>query len=110
MPEAYKRASRSLAVDWTDHETWSRPRSRDDPQPANHPDASWGHAKRNAPGAKDCLFFGYYAQVATMVADEGAAPVPELVRRIAFAAPRVDPPGLMAETLSPWARRSASGT
>ncbi len=100
VPEAYKSASRSLAVDWTDHETWSRPRSRDDLQPANDPDASWGHAKRNAPGAKDCLFFGYYAQVATMVADEGGAPVPELVRRIAFAAPRVDPPGLMAETLS----------
>ena len=76
VPDAYKSASRSLAVDWTDHETWSRPRSKEDEQPPNDPDASWGHAKRNAPGAKDCLFFGYYAQVATMVPDEGGPPAP----------------------------------
>jgi hypothetical protein len=99
VPEAYKSASSSLAVDWTDQETWSRPRSAEDPQPANDPDASWGHAKRNAPGAKDCLFFGYYAQVATMVGDEGGPVVPELVRRIAFEAPRLDPAGVMATTL-----------
>jgi len=99
VPEIYKSASSSLAVDWTDHETWSRPRAKDDPQPSNDPDASWGHAKRNAPGAKDCLFYGYYAQVATMVADEGAPPVPELVRRTAFEAPRIDPAAVMADTL-----------
>jgi hypothetical protein len=99
VPVAYKNASASLAVDWTDHETWSRPRGTDDPQPANDPDASWGHAKRNAPGAKDCLFFGYYTQVATMVGDEGGARVPELVRRIAVHAPRVDRAGVMAKTL-----------
>ena len=87
VPTAYKGASSSLAVDWTDHETWSRARPAEDPQPANDPDASFGHAKRNAPGAKDYLFFGYYAQVATMVRDEGGARVPELVRRIAAARP-----------------------
>ncbi len=97
--EPYKSASTSLAIDWTDHETWSRPRAKDDPQPANDPDASFGHAKRNAPGAKDCLFFGYYAQVATMVRDEGGDVVPELVRRIAFEAPRLDPAAVMARTL-----------
>jgi hypothetical protein len=99
VPEAYKGASSSLAVDWTDHETWSRPRPADDPEPANDPDASFGHAKRNAPGAKDYLFFGYYAQVATMVGDEGGARVPELVRRIALHAPRVDPAAAMTRTL-----------
>ncbi|MHB1488742.1 MAG: hypothetical protein ACYCS7_14320 [Acidimicrobiales bacterium] len=99
VPEAYKSASSSLAIDWTDHETWSRPRAKDDPQPANDPDASWGHAKRNAPGAKDCPFFGYYAQVATMVSDEVGPSVPELVRRIAFETPRLDPAGVMAKTL-----------
>jgi hypothetical protein len=99
VPAAYKCASSSLAVDWTDHETWSRPRPAEDVMPANDPDASFGHAKRNAPGAKDYLFFGYYAQVATMVRDEGGAPVPELVRRIAVHAPRLDPAALMAETL-----------
>jgi hypothetical protein len=104
VPGAYKTASSSLAVDWTDHETWSRPRAKEDPQPANDPDASWGHAKRNAPGAKDCLFFGYYAQVATMVADEGGDAVPELVRRVAVHAPLVDPPAVMAATLARMAR------
>ena len=90
MPEAYKRASGSLTVTGPTA-TWSRPSSKTTPT-AQRPDASWGHAKRNAPGAKDFLFFGYYAQVATMVDDEGAQ-VPELVRRIAFAAPRSTRPG-----------------
>jgi len=99
VPEAYKAASSSLAIDWTDHETWSRPRPKDDPQPANDPDASWGHAKGNAPGAVDHLFYGFYGQVATMVADEGGPSVPELVRRSAFEAPRTDPAALMARTL-----------
>ena len=100
VPAEHKDSSRSLAIDWTDHETWSRPRANDDPEPANDPDASWGHAKRNAPGAKDHLFFGYYAQVATMVKDDrGGPPVPELVRRIAFAAPRDDPATVMASVL-----------
>ncbi len=99
VPAAYKGASSSLAVDWTDHETWSRARPIEDPQPSNDPDASFGHAKRNAPGAKDYLFFGYYAQVATMVRDEGGARVPELVRRIAVHAPAVDPAAVMAQTL-----------
>ena len=99
VPTAYKSASSSLAVDWTDHETWSRARPAEDPQPANDPDASFGHAKRNAPGAKDYLFFGYYAGVATMVRDEGGARVPELVRRIAVHAPCLDPAAAMVQTL-----------
>jgi hypothetical protein len=100
IPDTYKGASSSLAVDWTDHESWSRPRAKDDAQPAADPDASWGHAKRNAPGAKDALFYGYYAQVATMVKDEGGPPVPELIRRIAFAAPCEDPAAVMASALA----------
>ncbi len=99
VPVRYKSASHSLAVDWTDHETWSRPRPKDDPQPANDPTASWGHAKRNAPGAIDQLFFGFYAQVATMVKEERGPSLPELVRRIAFHSPRTDPPKAMKETL-----------
>jgi len=99
VPAAYKSASSSLAVDWTDHETWSRARPVEDPHPANDPDASFGHAKRNAPGAKDYLFFGYYAQVATMVRDERGAQVPELVRRITLHAPRIDPAAAMAQVL-----------
>jgi hypothetical protein len=99
VPNRYKAATHALAVDWTDHETWSRPRAVDDPVPAPDPTASWGHAKRNAPGAKDQLFFGYYGQVATMVREERGPEVPELVRRVAFASPRTDPPTAMAKTL-----------
>ncbi|MDA8368175.1 MAG: hypothetical protein M0Z62_14685 [Actinomycetota bacterium] len=99
VPNRYKSLSCSLAVDWTDHETWSRPRARDDPVPAPDPTASWGHAKRNAPGAKDQLFFGYYGQVATMVKEERGPSLPEFVRRIAFHSPRTDPPKAMAATL-----------
>ena len=99
IPSRYKSLSRALAVDWTDHETWSRPRAKDDPVPAPDPTASWGHAKRNAPGAKDQLFFGYYAQVATMVKEERGTEVPELVRRIAFDSASTDPPAAMAQTL-----------
>lgn len=99
VPDRYKSASASLAVDWTDYETWSRPRERDDPEPANDADASWGHATRNAPGAVEVLFFGFYAQVATMVREDKGPDVPELVRRIAFASPVTDPAALMARTL-----------
>jgi hypothetical protein len=106
VPEVYKDASRSLAIDWTDHETWSRPRAKDDPQPANDPDASWGHAKRNAPGAIDHLFFGYYAQAATMVKDERGKDIPELVRAVVFLAPRHDPAAAIPSALL---RRSGNG-
>jgi hypothetical protein len=99
IPARFRSAGSDLAVDWTDYETWSRPRTKEDPSPANDPDASWGHARRNAPGATEVLFFGYYAQVATMVGDVGAEPIPELVRRIAFEAPSVDPARAMAQTL-----------
>jgi hypothetical protein len=99
VPGAYKQMSSSLAIDWTDHETWSRPKAKDDPCPPYDPDATWGHAKRNAPGAKEQPFFGYYAQVATMVSDDGAGPIPELVRRIAFGPAQVDPSPLMATAL-----------
>ena len=70
------------------------------PSPANDPDASWGHAKRNAPGAKDHLFFGYYAQVATMVHDEGRPRRPRVrpPHRLC-APPRDDPAAVMADTL-----------
>jgi hypothetical protein len=58
-----------------------------------------GHAKRNAPDAKDCLFYGYYAQVAMMVHGEERDCVPELVRRISLRSPARDPAKVMAETV-----------
>lgn len=97
VPERHKDASTSVAVDWSDHASWSRPASAG--ESAADADASWGHRNTNTPGTKDGLFFGYYAQAATMVADEGAPAPPELVRRVALAAPRIDPPRVMAATL-----------
>ena len=105
-------ASSSYAIDWTDHETWSRPpptkrAERDDAEPISHdtepqtpnndghcadPEAAWGHRRGDAPGQKDETFFGYYPQAATTVNDENAPKVPELVRRIHPSSCDVDPP------------------
>ena len=104
IPQAHRTGSTSLAVDWTDHATWARPAGPDD-LPAD-PDASWGHRNTNTPGTKDGLFFGYYAQAATMVADEDGPAVPELVHRVSLDPPSVDPPTVMACLL---ARMHAAG-
>lgn len=101
VPAAHKGATAAVAVDWTDVETWARAAGAD--SLAADPDASWGHRSVNAPGTKDELFFGYYAQAVTMVAEEAGPPVPELVRRIAMNAPRIDPVPQMAAVLKAMA-------
>lgn len=101
VPHAHKGASTSVAVDWTDHATWARPTGPG--AVAADPDASWGHRNTNTPGTKDGLFFGYYAQAVTMVAEEGGAAVAELVRRICMHAPSLDPVPAMATTLEAMA-------
>jgi hypothetical protein len=106
VPET-DRHRRDLAVDWTDHESWARPREQGDPVPSADPDAAWGHAKRNAPGAKDGPFYGYYAQVAVMAADEsGCDRPPELIRRVVLKSAGCDPAGEMAALLE---RTGAAG-
>jgi len=97
VPDAHKASSTAVAVDWTDHATWARPVGPDGL--AADPDASWGHRNTNTPGTKDGLFFGYYAQAVTMVAEETGPAVPELVRRICMHAPTSDPVPAMATTL-----------
>ena len=104
IPETDRYGS-SVAVDWTDHETWARPRARDDPIPCADPDAAWGHAKRNAPGARDGLFFGYYAQVVVTVTDEGQRPQPELIRRVVVKGANCEPVAELCDCLA----RMASG-
>jgi hypothetical protein len=90
IPETYKAASTALAIDWTDHESWAlAPHS--DGVTADR-EASWGHRASHAIGVKDELFYGYYPQVATMVAEEHGPPVPELARRILVTSCDVDPP------------------
>jgi len=87
----FKKASRSLAVDWTDVETFARPVPKGENEAAD-PEASFGHRRGNAPGQRDEVFFGYFAQLATMVDDEGGPEVPELVRRASVSSCHVDPP------------------
>ena len=84
----YKAASSSLAVDWTDQESASRP-----PEAGRVADAeaSWGHRRGNAPGKGHELFFGYYLSAAVMVPDEAGGPVPELIRRAGLSTCSVDP-------------------
>ena len=126
-------ASSSYAVDWTDHETWSRPPPKKDAdpdkpehaepvaddtdtdtetdRPSNEtacadPEASWGHRRGNHPGQKDETFYGYYLQAATTVKDEHGEHVPELVRRIHITSCHIDPPPALVPVL---ARMHASG-
>jgi len=90
IPAEHKQGSSSLAVDWTDVESFSTRRTKPDGHYADK-EAAWGHRKGGGPGEKDELFFGYYLSLATMVADEGGAQVPELVRRMDLVSCDYDP-------------------
>ncbi len=98
VPAEAKDPSRSLAVDWTDVESFSTRRTTPDGTYADK-EAAWGHRKGGGPGEKDELFFGYYLSLATMVADEGGAVVPELVRRMNLVACDHDPVPEMVDVL-----------
>ncbi|MCC6227367.1 MAG: hypothetical protein IT195_13310 [Microthrixaceae bacterium] len=104
IPDTHKHTSTSVAVDWTDHATWARPASAD--AVAADPDASWGHRNTNTPGTKDGLFFGYYGQAVTTVADEHGPPIPELIRRVILHPCNIDPPTALVPVLQ---RLAASG-
>ena len=88
IPELYKHASTALAIDWTDIETWATPPPKG--STGADPDASWGH--RNGGPTTTDLFYGYYAQAATMVSEEHGPPVPELARRLLLTSCHIDPP------------------
>jgi hypothetical protein len=90
--------SRSLAVDWTDVESFSTRRTNKDGTYSDK-EASWGHRKGGGPGEKDELFFGYYLSLATMVPDDAGTQVPELVRRMVLTAPVHDPVPALVEVL-----------
>ncbi|MHB1709907.1 MAG: hypothetical protein ACYCV7_00665 [Acidimicrobiales bacterium] len=90
IPAEHKDASTSLAVDWTDAESFSARRRKPDGAYAD-PEAAWGHRKGGGPGEKDELFFGYYLSLATMVQDDGDPSVAELVRAMNLVSPDHDP-------------------
>jgi hypothetical protein len=90
IPAQYKNASSSLAVDWTDVESFSRPPRHGTTECAD-PEASWGHRNSNLPGPKGEMFFGYYLSAATMTRNEDGPAVPELTRRITLSSCHADP-------------------
>jgi hypothetical protein len=90
IPQGFRDASSSLAVDWSDLESFSRPPPRGTSDCAD-PEASWGHRKNNLRHDEDGLFFGYYLSAAVMVPDEQGPPVPELARRVTLSSCRHDP-------------------
>ena len=99
IPDELKDASTSLAVDWTDMETFSRPPSRGTSDCAD-PEASWGHRSGGGPGQDSELFFGYYPSAATMMRDEHGPPVPELARRMTACSCRHDPARALVPVLT----------
>ncbi len=90
IPATHKQASRSLAADWTDAESWSRP-PRHGTTSCADPEAAWGHRTTNLPGPKGEMFFGYYLSAVTMVAEENGPAVPELARRMTVCSCHLDP-------------------
>jgi hypothetical protein len=100
VPGAFKNASSSLAVDWTDVEAWARPVPHEAAGSGTGPEASWGHRNVNRKVQEGEMFFGYYMSAAVMVADENGQPVPGLVRRITAGNSSHDPAAALARVLA----------
>jgi len=90
IPEEFKDASTSLAADWTDMESFSRPPPARGGDCAD-PEASWGHRKNNLLRSQDELFYGCYLSAGIMMRDENGPAVPELARRATVSSCRHDP-------------------
>jgi len=99
IPARYKQASRTLAVDWTDVETFSRPPPHGTRDCAD-PEAWWGHRSGGGPGQDSELFFGCYASAGTMMRDEHGPPVPELARRMTVCSCDTDPARALVPVLT----------
>jgi hypothetical protein len=99
VPEEFTGASRSLAVDWTDLESFSRPPPHGTSDCAD-PEASWGHRKNNLLRSEDELFYGWYLSAGAMVPEENGPAVPELARRATLSSCRHDPVRAFAPVLT----------
>ena len=99
VPEKFKDASGSLAVDWTDMDSFSRPPPARG-GPCADPEASWGHRKNNLLRSENELFFGYYLSAGIMMPAENGAAVPELARRATLSSCRHDPVRAFAPVLT----------
>jgi hypothetical protein len=105
VPDLWKEATGSLAVDWSDLDAFACP-PPEKGGPCADDEASWGRRASDAPGVKDELFFGYELQSATMVNEEGGELVPELTRRLLVTSCHIDPPHAFVGVLQ---RMVASG-
>ena len=99
IPGRFKDASASLAVDWTDMESFSRPPPAKGGNCAG-PEASWGHRKNNLLRSQDELFYGYYLSACVMMREENGPAVPELARRMTLSACRHNPVRALAPVLT----------
>ena len=99
VPGQLKDASRSLAADWTDLESFSRPPPRGASDCAD-PEASWGHRKNNLLRSQDELFYGYYLSAGVMMPDENGPAIPETARRATLSSCRRDPVRAFAPVLT----------
>jgi hypothetical protein len=102
IPEEFKDTSASLAVDWTDLESFSRPPPAKGGDCAD-PEASWGHRKNNLLRSEDELFYGYYFSAGIMMPDENGPAIPELARRATVSSCRHDPVRAFAPVLTAMA-------
>jgi hypothetical protein len=99
VPEEFKDASASLAVDWTDLESFSRPPPRGTSDCAD-PEASWGHRKNNLLRSEDELYWGYYLSAGFMTGEENGPGVPEFARRATVSSCQHDPVRAFAPVLT----------
>jgi len=99
VPEEFKDASSSLAVDWTDLDSFSRPPPARG-GPCADPEAWWGHRKNNLLRTQDELFYGYYFSAGIMMPEENGPAVPEIARRATVSSCRNDPVRAFAPVLT----------
>jgi len=99
IPEEFRNGTRSLAVDWTDLDSFSRPPPHGTSDCAD-PEAWWGHRKNNLLRSQDELFYGYYLSAGIMVPEENGPAVPELARRATVSSCRHDPVRAFAPVLT----------
>src|SRR5262245_14823081 len=99
IPDQCKDTSTSLAVDWTDLESFSRPPPHGTSDCAD-PEASWGHRKNNLLRSQDELYWGYYLSAGFMTPEENGPAVPELARRATLSSCRHDPVRAFAPVLT----------
>jgi len=111
VPEEFKDTSRSLAVDWTDLESFSRPPPAKG-GPCADPQASWGHRKNNLLRSEDELFYGWYLSAGAMVPEENKPAIPELADSTSSPASASmrppDPPAMATRTPSSPCRNGST--